>query len=342
MEKVVCLGEVMLRLAPTGYDRLLQNENMIGRFGGAEANVAVSLSNLNMDVIYATKLPDNPIGDACINNLKSYNIDTKYIKKGGDRIGIYYTEKGAAMRPGVCIYDRKHSSISEASIDDFNFDDMYKDASWLHITGITPSLSDNMAKVTEKAMEYAKKKNMTVSFDINYRSKLWELKKAKDVLDKLCKYVDICIVNEEDMRLIFDEDVKADDNNDGKLNVDSYIKSCENLCKKYNFSKVAVTIRKSYSASFNSFSGILYDKKDGKAYISKVYDIEIIDRIGSGDSFAAGIIYGSLNNFDNQKTVEYAAALGALKHTIEGDYNLVDIKELEKTVSGDISGRIQR
>lgn len=342
MKKIVCLGEVMLRLAPTGYNRLFQDEKMLGRFGGAEANVAVSLSNLNMDTIYVTKLPDNLIGDACIRDLKSYNVDTRYIKRGGSRVGIYYTEKGAAMRPSVCIYDRAHSSISEADTSDFDFDEIFKDAEWLHTTGITPALSDSMTEVTMKALETAKKKGIKISFDINYRSKLWDLKKAKDVLTKICEYVDVCIVNEEDMKLILDEEVKISDVNAGKLDIDAYIKACENLCKKFNFEKVAVTLRKSYSASVNGFSGILYDKKDNKAYASKEYNIEIIDRIGSGDSFAAGIIYGIVNKFDNQKTAEYAGALGALKHTVEGDYNIVNLSEVEKIANGNTSGRIQR
>lgn len=340
MGKIVTFGEIMLRLAPNGYYRFFQNDQMQATFGGGEANVAVSLANFGENVSYVTKLPNNPIGDAAIRTLKSFNVDTSDIVRGGDRIGIYFLEKGASQRGSVCIYDRAGSSIQKASKSDFDWNKIFKDADWFHVTGITPALGSNLVDICIDACEYAAKNNIKISVDLNYRKKLWTKNEACDAMTKICKYANVCISNEEDAKDVFGIESKGTDVYSGKLNKDGYIEVASKLKEKFNFDYVAITLRTSISASENKWAGMLYDGKN--SFFSKEYDLKIVDRVGGGDSFAAGLIYSLRHNFDNQKAVDFATAASALKHSVEGDFNRVSVSEVEKLASGDGSGRVQR
>lgn len=311
----------MLKLSAAGYQRLEQSKQLGVEFAGAEANVAVSLSKFGVDVCFVSKLPDNVWGESAISCLKQYGVDTAYISRGGDRIGIYFSEKGASQRPSKVIYDRAHSSISESKPEDFNWSEIFRDANWFHFTGITPALSKSAAEICEQACMEAKKRGITISCDLNYRSKLWSSEEAKSVMTKLCKYVDICIANETD-------------------SMDVFGVSSERLKDIFNFKMVCITQRESYSASDNAWSAVMYT--DNRILQSQKYDIHIVDRIGGGDSFAAGLIYGLVNNWDNQKALDFAVAASCLKHSIEGDFNLVTVSEVEDLMKGNSSGRIQR
>ncbi len=340
MNKVITFGEIMLRLAPEGYLRFSQSEKYLATFGGAEANVAVSLANYGEDVSFVTKLPDNDIGQSAINSLRKFGVDTSKVVRGGERVGIYYCEKGASQRPSKVIYDRAYSAISMASQSDFDWDNVFEGATWFHFTGITPALSDSMAEICLTALKKAKEKNITVSCDLNYRKKLWSKEKAGKVMGELCKYVDYCIANEEDAKDVFGIEAENTDIYSGKLNKDGYISVAKQLTDKFGFKGVAITLRESLSANDNNWSGMLY--VDGNAYFSKKYAVHIVDRVGGGDSFGGGLIYSLLNGYDAQKTIEFAIAASCLKHSIEGDYNLVSVKEVETLAGGDASGRVQR
>lgn len=340
MKKVVTFGEIMLRLAPNGYYRFFQNDQMSATFGGGEANVAVSLANYGLNSIYVTKLPNHVIGQAAINSLRGLGVDTSKIVRGGDRIGIYYLEKGASQRGSVCIYDRAHSSIAEANCNDFDWDSIFEGVDWFHFTGITPALGENVANICLEACKAAKKRNVKISCDLNYRSKLWTKEQARITMSKICKYVDVCIANEEDAKDAFGIEAKDNDIYSGKLNHDGYKSVAKQLVEKFNFEKVAITLRSSISASDNDWSGMLYDGKE--FYFSKSYHLHIVDRVGGGDSFGGGLIYSLLNGKTMQETIEFAVAASALKHSIEGDYNRVGVSEVEKLASGDASGRVQR
>ncbi len=340
MKKVVTFGEIMLRLTPNGYNRFFQNDQMNATFGGGEANVAVSLANYGIESTYVTKLPDHAIGQAAINSLRGLGVDTSKIIRGGSRVGIYYLEKGASQRGSACIYDRAHSSIAEANCEDFDWDAIFADADWFHFTGITPALSESVTNICIMACEAAKKRNITISCDLNYRSKLWTKEQANITMSKLCKYVDVCIANEEDAKDVFGIETNDNDIYGGKLNYEGYKFVAKELVKKFNFSKVAITLRSSISASDNDWAGMLYDGKE--FYFSKSYHLHIVDRVGGGDSFGAGLIYSLLMNKTMQESIEFAVAASALKHSIEGDYNRVSVAEVEKLVNGDASGRVQR
>ncbi len=340
MCKVVTFGEIMLRLAPNGNYRFFQQDQMQATFGGGEANVAVSLANFGLDSVYVTKLPNNAIGQAAINNLRSFGVNTTKIARGGDRVGIYYLEKGASQRGSVCIYDRAHSSISEADISDFDWDNIFEGADWFHFTGITPALSDGLVEICEKACEVAKSRGVKISCDLNYRGKLWTKDKARQVMTKLAKYVDVCIANEEDAKDVFGIEAEDTDVYSGKLNKSGYIEVAKQLAESYDFEKVAITLRTSISANDNMWAAMLYDGEN--AYFSKEYALHIVDRVGGGDSFGAGLIYALLTNKDEQSTIEFAVAASALKHSIEGDFNRVSVEEVEKLMCGDGSGRVQR
>lgn len=340
MSKVITFGELMLRLAPEGYLRFVQSDKLEATFGGAEANVAVSLANYGMDVAFITKLPDHEIGNSAINSLRKFGVDTSLIVRGGERVGIYYCEKGASQRPSKVIYDRKYSAISEAKSSDFNWAKIFKGATWFHFTGITPALSDSMAKITLKACQEAKKRNITVSCDLNFRKKLWTKEKAGSVMGEICKYVDYCIANEEDAKDVFGIEADNTDINTGKLDREGYISVAKKLTDRFNFKGVAITLRESISANDNNWSAMLYT--GGKAVFSKKYAMHIVDRVGGGDSFGGGLIYSLMNNFDSQKAIEFAVAASCLKHSIEGDYNMVSVKEVETLANGNGSGRVQR
>jgi len=340
MGKVVTFGEIMLRLAPNGYYRFFQDDQMQATFGGGEANVAVSLANYGLDVAFVTKLPAHAIGQAAVNSLRKYGVDTSMIVRGGDRVGIYYLEKGASQRGSVCIYDRAHSAIQEASPADFDWDAIFEGADWFHFTGITPALGGNLVEICRAACKAAKAKGAKISCDLNYRGKLWTREQARAAMTDLCQYVDVCISNEEDAKDVFGIEAEDTDIYGGKLNKDGYKSVARQLADKFGFEKVAITLRTSISASDNDWAAMLYD---GKEYcFSKEYHLHITDRVGGGDSFGGGLIYALLNGKGTQDAVEFAVAASALKHSIEGDYNLVTVDEVEKLAGGDASGRVQR
>ncbi len=338
--KVITFGELMLRLAPEGYYRFTQADKFTATYGGGEANVAVSLANYGIDVAFVSKIVKNPIGDAAVNSLRKYGVDTSLITRGGDRLGIYYLEKGASQRPSKVVYDRAHSSISEAKEEDFDWDKIFEGVNWFHFTGITPALGKNVADICLIAVQEAKKRNITISCDLNYRKKLWSREEANTTMSKLAKYIDVVIANEEDAADVFDIHASKSDVNKGELNKEGYIDVAKQLTDKFGFKKVAITLRESISANDNKWSGMLY--VDGTAYFSKKYDVHIVDRVGGGDSFGGGLIYSLLNEFDNQKAIEFAVGASCLKHTIEGDYNLVSVDEVLSLIGGNATGRVQR
>lgn len=340
MKRVVTFGELMLRLAPNGYYRFFQNDQMQATFGGGEANVAVSLANYGLDSVYITKLPAHAIGQAAIDSLRYFGVDTSKIVRGGERVGIYYLEKGASQRSSVCIYDRAHSAIAEADLDDFDWDYIFEGADWFHFTGITPALGGNLVEICKKACQSAKKRGVKISCDLNYRGKLWTKDEARKAMTELCQYVDVCISNEEDAKDVFGIEAENTDIYGGKLNYEGYKSVAKQLADKFDFEKVAITLRSSLSASDNDWTGMLYD---GKNYcFSKSYHLHIVDRVGGGDSFGGGLIYALLSGKDTQSAIEFAVAASALKHSVEGDYNRVSVSEVEKLAGGDGSGRVQR
>ncbi len=338
--KAVTFGELMLRLAPPDYLRFLQTEAFEVTYGGGEANVAVSLANFGIEAAFVTKLPKHEIGQAAVNSLRKFGVDTSHIARGGNRVGIYYCEKGASQRPSKVIYDRAGSSIATASPEDFDWDKIFEGVNWFHWTGITPALGDNCTAILKKALEACKKKKIIVSCDLNYRKNLWSKDKAKEVMTTLMPYVDVCIANEEDSCDVFG--IKADNSDitGGKLNHEGYKSVAKQLKDKFGFKKVAITLRGSISASDNNWAAMLFDGKD--YYFSKNYLIHIVDRVGGGDSFGAGLIYSLLNNYDMQKSIEFAVAASCLKHSISGDFNMVSVDEVSKLAGGDGSGRVQR
>lgn len=340
MKRVVTFGEIMLRLQPDNNLRFVQADHLEATFGGAEANVAVSLAGFGIDSVYVTKLPQHEIGQAAVCALRKYGVDTSKIVRGGDRVGIYFNEKGAGVRGSKCIYDRAHSAISEAAPDDFDWQEIFKGADWFHFTGITPALSDNCAQITLLAAKEASKMGLTVSCDLNYRSKLWSCEKAGSVMDEICKYVDICICNEEDAEKVFG--IKAEGSNvtKGIVESDSYLEVAKELLSRFGLKAAAITLRESISASDNNFSGVLYTNNE--MFSSKKYSLHIVDRVGGGDAFSAGLIYGYLQGYDPGKALDFAVCAAALKHSIEGDFNLVSVSEVNKLSEGDSSGRIVR
>ena len=338
--KVVCFGELMLRLAPNGYYRFFQNDQMQATFGGGEANVAVSLANYGLDSSYVTKLPTHAIGQAAVNSLRYFGVDTKDIVRGGDRVGIYYLEKGASQRSSVCIYDRANSAIALAKREDFSWKEILKGADWFHFTGITPALGENVAQITLDALKVCKEMGITVSCDLNYRSKLWSKEEANKTMSELCKYVNVCIANEEDSKDVFGIEADNTDITGGKLNHEGYKEVAEKLVERFNFKAVAITLRTSITANDNDWAAMLY--KDNEFSFSRTHHLHIVDRVGGGDSFGGGLIYALLNNYSNQDAIEFAVAASALKHSVEGDYNRVTVDEVKKLASGNGSGRVSR
>lgn len=340
MEKLITMGEIMLRLSPAGFGRFVQAEQLDAVYGGGEANVAVSLANYGHNVYFVTKLPANDIAQAAVNSLRRFGVRTEEIVRGGDRIGIYYMERGSAMRPSKVIYDRAHSSIAEAEVADFDFERIFDGATWFHFTGITPAISDKAAALTLEACKAAKKAGATISCDLNYRAKLWTPAKAQSVMRPLMDYVDVCIGNEEDAERCLgfrpDADVNA-----GRTDAEGYKGIFRRMYDTFHFKYVASTLRESYSASHNGWKAIIYNGEE--FYESRRYDIApIVDRVGGGDAFAGGLIHGLLTKASQGEALEFAVAASALKHTIAGDVNMVSAAEVEALAGGDASGRVQR
>lgn len=340
MKKVVTLGEIMLRLSTPGHQRFVQSDSFDVNYGGGEANVCVSLANYGLDARFVTKVPKHEIGQSAINALRRYGVDTRYITRGGDRLGIYFLESGASQRPSKVIYDRAHAAIAEADTSDFNWQEIFEGVDWFHFTGITPALSDKAAAITLEACKTAKEMGVTVSVDLNYRKKLWSPEKANKVMSGLMEYVDVCIGNEEDAEKVFGIAAAHTDITKGEINHVAYEDVAKQLIERFGFKYVASTLRESYSASDNGWSALLYDGE--KSYLSKKYDVRIVDRVGGGDSFASGLIYGLVTEMPLQDALEFAVAASALKHTIPGDFNLVSKDEVETLMKGDGSGRVQR
>jgi 2-dehydro-3-deoxygluconokinase len=342
--KVVTFGEIMLRLSPPGFKRFTQARSFDTIYGGGEANVAVSLANFGIPVDYVTRLPENELGDGCIQFLRQYGVGTDKILRGGDRLGIYFLEIGATQRPSKVIYDRANSAIATAQLGMFDWDKIFDGAEWFHWTGINPAITQNLADICLEATKTAKSKGLIVSCDLNYRSKLWNYgKQPSEVMSELVKHSDIAIGNEEDAEKVFGIKPPETDVTSGKLDAQKYNHVCEELMKKFpNLKYVAITLRGSISASHNTWSGVLYD--GSTLYVGPQYDIApIIDRVGGGDSFVAGLIYGYLSFKDSpQKWLNFAIAASCLKHTIIGDFNLVSVDEVLKLMGGDTSGRVSR
>ena len=340
MAKVVTFGELMLRLAPNGYYRFFQNDQMQATFGGGEANVAVSLANFGVESVYVTKLPKHAIGQAAVDSLRYFGVDTSKVVRGGERVGIYFLEKGASQRGSVCIYDRAYSAIALSKPEDFDWDSIFDGADWFHFTGITPALGGNLVEICKQACVAAKAKGVKISCDLNYRGKLWTRDEARAAMTELCQYVDVCISNEEDAKDVFGIEAENTDIYGGKLNHEGYKSVAKQLKEKFGFEKVAITLRTSISASDNDWAGMLYDGEN--YYFSKSYHLHIVDRVGGGDSFGGGLIYSLISGKSGQQAIEFAVAASALKHSVEGDYNRVSVSEVEKLAGGDGSGRVQR
>ena len=338
--KVVCFGEIMLRLSTPGYERFVQASSFDVNYGGGEANVAVSLSEYGLDSYYVTKLPANPLGEAARNELRRYGVKTDYIINGGERLGIYFLETGASQRPSKVIYDRKYSSISQIMPGEIDWKKIFEGADWFHFTGITPALSDNAAEAVLEAAKTAKEMGLSISCDLNFRKNLWSAENACKIMTELFEYVDIAIGNEEDAEKVFGIKAENTDITSGELNEEGYRIVAKQLFEKFNLKMAAITLRESYSANDNGWSVMLYDGK--KYYKSRKYDVHIVDRVGGGDSFAGSLIYALISGYDCQKAAEFAAAASCLKHTIPGDFNHVSISEVTNLMKGDGSGRVQR
>lgn len=340
MSKIITLGEIMLRLSPEGQTRFVQADSFDVIYGGGEANVAVSCANYGHDAYFVTKLPAHEIGQSAVNALRRYGVHTDYIVRGGQRIGIYFCETGASVRPGKVIYDRAHSAIAEADAREFDFDAIMSGADWFHWSGITPAISPQAAEITRKACEAAKRQGVTVSVDLNYRKKLWTPQEAQAVMKPLMNYVDVCIGNEEDAELCLgfkpDADVTA-----GQTDAAGYEAIFRSMAQTFGFKYVISTLRESFSASHNGWKALIFDGQT--FYTSRRYDLlPIIDRVGGGDSFSGGIIHGLLTKSSPAEALEFAVAASALKHTVTGDFNLVSAAEVETLAGGDASGRVQR
>jgi 2-dehydro-3-deoxygluconokinase len=342
MKQVVCFGEIMMRLNPKSYLRFLQASEFEASYAGGEANVAVSLAQFGIAAAYVTKVPAHEIGQAAINELRRFGVDTSGIVRGGERLGLYFVEKGASQRASKVIYDRAHSSIMEAKSGDFDWGTLLKGADWFHFTGITPALSDNCAQLCKEALAVAKKLNVPVSCDLNYRKKLWSREKAGKVMGDLMTGVNVCIANEEDAADVFGIRAADTNINAGALSREGYISVAKQLTDRFGFQKVAITLRGSISASDNNWSGMLYSGKSGSASFGPDYSVRIVDRVGGGDSFGAALIYSQLEDWDDQKAINFAVAASCLKHTIEHDFNITSIAEIEALAAGNVSGRVQR
>jgi len=340
-KKVVFFGELMMRLATKRYERIVQANEFDVDYTGAEANSGISLVNYGLQSYVVSSVPDNPVGQACINSMRQYGLNTDYVQRRGFRLGIYYVENGASQRPSSFLYNRKGSAITEMRVGDYNWDEIFQGKDWFHFTGITPALADSVAEITKEACIAAKKHGLTVSCDLNFRSKLWPREKAQKVMTELMEYTDVLFTNEDEANAVFVIKAKGTDVKTGKLDEHGYEDVARQLHEKFNLQYVSITLRGSISATINDWSGMIYDGKE--FYHSKKYHIDfIVDRVGGGDAFSAGILYGILTGMSMQNTVDFAAAASCLKHTIHRDFNLATLDEVMTLMKGDASGRIQR
>jgi len=339
-KRIITFGEIMMRLNPEGYLRFLHADKFEASYAGGEANVAVSLANYGMDAAFVSKVPSHEIGQNSVNALRHFGVDTQHMVRGGSRLGLYYVEKGASQRASKVIYDRAGSAIALAEPSDFDWDAIFEGADWFHWTGITPALGGNLPQICLEACKAAKAKGVKISCDLNYRKKLWTTQQAREVMSELVKYVDVCIANEEDAKDVFGIEAEGTDINAGKLNHEGYISVAKQICERFGCEKVAITLRSSLSANDNDWAGMLYDGE--QAYFSPSYRIHIVDRVGGGDSFGGGLIYGLLSGKAPQDAINFAVAASCLKHTIEHDFNLVSVAEVESLAAGNASGRVQR
>jgi 2-dehydro-3-deoxygluconokinase len=340
--KVVSFGEIMLRLSPPGFERLLQSPSLVATFGGGEANVAVSLARFGLDSWYVTRLPRNPIGDAAIQALRAEGVATDAIARGGDRVGIYFAESGASQRASVVVYDRARSAISEMAPGTIDWSRVFDNASWFHVTGITPALGPNAVACTNEALTAARRAGARVSVDLNFRKKLWTETAAQQVMRPMMAQVDVVIANEEDIQSVLGLRVEGTDVTTGHLDVDAYRRVAEQITRELGPSMVAITLRESVSASDNGWSAVLWDRNANQFHQSQRYDVRLVDRIGGGDSFAGGLIYGLVTGRSSADSLRFAVAASALKQTIPGDFNRVSVDEVDRLVGGDASGRVQR
>ncbi|MEM5780178.1 MAG: sugar kinase [Lawsonibacter sp.] len=340
MKKMVGFGDYMLRLNPAGYLRFLQADNFQANYTGAEANVCVSLSMMGMATEFVTRLPDHDIAAAGVAELRKFRVGTDHIAYGGERMGVFYAEKGASQRPSKIVYDRKYTSIATCADGDFDWDAIFAGATHFHMTGITPALSKTIPQVCIQVCQKAKELGLTVSCDLNYRKNLWTEEEAKACMTRIMPYIDVLVANEEDAEKVLGIKARDTDVTSGKLNREGYVDVADQICRTYGTKMVAVTLRRSISASDNEWSAMLYT--GGQAYFSRSYLIHLVDRVGGGDSFTAGLLYGLMNEYGPQETIEYAAAASCLKQTMELDFNLSTADEVKRLVAGDGSGRVQR
>lgn len=339
-KRIVTFGEIMMRLNPEGYLRLVQAGKFEASYAGGEANVAVSLANYGMDAAFVTKVPAHEIGQCAVNALRTYGVDTSRIVRGGDRLGLYYVEKGASQRASKVIYDRAGSAVALSRPEDYDWDAVFEGADWFHWTGITPALGGDLPQICLEACKAAKAKGVKISCDLNYRKKLWTSEQAGKVMAELMPYVDVCIANEEDAKDVFGIEAEGTDITAGKLNHEGYISVAKQLCDRFGCEKAAITLRSSISANDNDWAAMLY--ADGQAYFSPSYRIHIVDRVGGGDSFGGALIYSLLSGKAPQDVINFAVAASCLKHTIEHDFNLISVAEVESLAAGNATGRVQR
>ena len=339
-KKVVTLGEIMLRLSTPDFKRFVQADSFDVTYGGGEANVAAALCNYGLNGTFVTKVPNNPIGQSAINHLRRYGVDTRFIARGGDRLGIYFLETGASMRASQVVYDRAGASIADVDPSEFDWDAILDGADWFHTTGITPALSDKAALLAETALKAAKSRGITTSIDLNYRKKLWSKEKARKVMTELCRHVDVCIGNEEDADTTLGFKAAHTDVTKGELDLDGYKDVFRQMREKFGFKVIASSLRESHSASDNGWSALVYDGET--FHHTRKYQVRIVDRVGSGDSFASGLIYGLVTGMSMPDAAEFGVAASAIKHTIPGDLNHATLSEVKDLLKGDGSGRVQR
>jgi len=340
--RVVTFGEIMLRLSPPGADRLLQTPVLTATFGGGEANVAVSLAHFGLDSVYVTALPAQAIGDAAVRALRAEGVRTDRIVRRGHRVGIYFAETGASQRASTVVYDRAHSSIADLVPDSIDWPGVMTGTAWLHVTGITPALSADAAESTRRAIAAARAAGARVSFDLNFRRKLWTEAEAQRVVGPLLRHVDVLVANEEDLQSVLGIHVAGADVTAGRLEHGGFRDAAERVTREFGPPTVAITLRESFSASDNGWSAVMWEAASGRMLTSQRYDIRVVDRIGAGDSFAAGLIYGFISGRTSEDTLRFAVAASALKHTIPGDFNRVSVEEVDRLARGDASGRVQR
>ena len=340
MRRIVTFGEIMMRLNPENHLRFLQADRFEATYAGGEANVAVSLANYGMKAVFVSKIPAHEIGQNAVNALRHFGVDVEDVVRGGDRLGLYFVEKGASQRASKVIYDRAGSAIARAETTDFDWKQILEGADWFHFTGITPALGGHLPEICLEACKTAKEKGVKVSCDLNYRKKLWSQEQACEVMSRLMPYVDVCIANEEDAKDVFGIEAADTDLNTGKISRNGYVSVAQQITERFGCEKVAITLRGSLSASVNEWAGMLYSA--GTAYFSPKYTVQIIDRVGGGDSFGGGLIYALLSDYADQMAINFAVAASCLKHTIEHDFNLISVAEVESLVAGNASGRVQR